>query len=132
LAHTDSPLPADNHPDSDTEQLIAVLESIAFLLAANIELMQKQLPDLRGIIVGGGLSSSRYLCECLADLSGLPVTRLGELELTAKGLAYLVANQPTEWLRDSRSSQFIPQAGSALPLRQQQWRRAMAALQQQP
>jgi len=130
LAHADSTLPADNHPDSDTEQLIAVLESIAFLLAANTELMQKQLPDLRHIIVGGGLSSSRYLCECLADLSGLPVTRLGELELTAKGLAYLVANQPTEWLRDTRSSRFTPQAGGALLLRQQQWRLAMAALQQ--
>jgi glycerol kinase len=122
------PARADN--DSDTEQLVAVIESIAFLLAANIELMQRQLPDLTRIIVGGGLSSCRYLCECLADLSQLSVTRLGEPELTARGLAYLVAERPTEWLRDTRSSQFTPQANDKLLARQQRWRLAMAALQQ--
>jgi glycerol kinase len=117
--------------DNDTEQLVAVLESIAFLLLANVELMQKQLPDLKHIIVGGGLSSSRYLCECLADLSELPVTRLSEPELTAKGLAYLVAGQPTQWLRDRRLRQFTPQPAGPLQVRQQQWRLHMAALQQQ-
>jgi glycerol kinase len=59
--------------DSDTEQLIAVIESIAFLL---------------------------------------------------------VANRPTEWLRDTRSGQFMPQAAEALLVRQQRWRLEMAALQQ--
>lgn len=121
---------ARSHHDSDTEQLIAVIESIAFLLTANIELMQRQLPDLQQIVVGGGLSSCRYLCECLADLTQLPVTRLGEPELTAKGLAYLIAEQPTEWLHDRRSSQFTPQATTVLLARQQRWRLAMAALQQ--
>jgi glycerol kinase len=144
--------------DNDTEQLVAVIESIAFLLAANIELMHKQLPQLTSIVVGGGLSSSRYLCECIADLSQLPVTRLSEPELTAKGLAYLVvqaADQAQQdmdvWLRHSPSSHssaspgstshssssqgrlnhFTPQPGGALQLRQQHWRLEMAALQQQ-
>jgi len=120
--------------DNDIEQLVAVIESIAFLLMANIELMQKQLPQLQHIVVGGGLSSSRYLCECLADLSGLPVTRLAETELTAKGLAFLVAHRGIthsgDWLRDARSSEFEPQLAGALQQRQQQWRLEMAALQQ--
>jgi hypothetical protein len=63
-------------------------------------------------------------------LSQLPVVRLGEQELTSKGLAYLVANHPTNWLRDTQSSRFAPQAAEALLARQQRWRLEMAALQQ--
>lgn len=124
--------PMDTDPaDIDTVQLVAVIESIAFLLAANMELMRQQLPDVGRLVVGGGLSACQYLCECLADLTRLPVMRLAEHELTAKGLAYLVADRPTAWLRDTRSSQFTPQSAEALLARQQRWRLAMAALQQQ-
>ncbi len=114
--------------DNDTTQLIAVIESIAFLLADNIELMRRRLPSLACIVVGGGLSSCRYLCECIADLSQLPVTRLGERELTARGLAYLVAAQPQTWLGDAQLTQFPSQHNPALIDRQSLWRGHMTAL----
>ncbi len=122
------------HPcrDNDITQLAAVVESIAFLLAANIELMRRQLPTLTHIVAGGGLSACTYLCDCLASLCGLPVMRLGERELTAKGLAYLVADRPQAWLRDSQTTPFIPQHNAALHARQSLWREQMAALQPSP
>jgi glycerol kinase len=114
-----------SHAD-DLAQLVAVVESIAFLLVANIELMQRQLPALSRIVVGGGLSSCSYLCECIAELSRLPVTRLSERELTARGLAYLVAGQPPAWPADLHTTGFVPQACDALQIRHSIWQRLMA------
>lgn len=116
--------------DNDTAQLAAVVESIAFLLTANIELMRRQLPMLTHIVAGGGLSTCSYLCDCLATLCELPVIRLAERELTAKGLAYLVAGRPQAWLRDNQTTTFLPQPNAALAARQLLWREQMAALQQ--
>ncbi len=108
--------------DNDLTQLIAVIESIAFLLSASIELMRQQLPSLARIVIGGGLSSCRYLCECLADLNQLPVTQLGERELTARGLGYLVAGQPQTWLADRQTTRFVSQDNAPLLARLSLWR----------
>ncbi|MGC3981371.1 MAG: FGGY family carbohydrate kinase [Steroidobacteraceae bacterium] len=120
--------PAHRPIDSDLGQVVALLESIAFLLAANIELMRRQLSDLANIVIGGGLSACDYLCECIADLTQLPVTRLREKELTAKGLAYLVAGEPSIWLRDMHTKQFMPGAHPALQQRQARWLEQMERL----
>lgn len=117
-----------NAAADDMAQLIAVIESIAFLLAANIDLMRRSLPDLAHIVAGGGLSACDYLCECLADLSRLPVTRLGERELTARGLAYLTAGRPPTWLPDAQSTRFTPQPNAALLARQTHWLQQMERL----
>jgi glycerol kinase len=114
-----------NGDADDLAQLIAVIESIAFLLAANIEHMRRQLPELSRIVVGGGLSSCPYLCECIADLSQLTVTRLSERELTARGLAYLVAGQPQTWLCDLQTVNFVSQHNAALHTRQLLWHEQM-------
>lgn len=116
----------DARHEDELTQLIAVIESIAFLLIANLELMRKQLPSLSRIVVGGGLSACGYLCECIANLSELPVTRLSERELTARGLAYLVAGQPPTWPGDAHTTSFAPQACDAPLTRQSNWRQLMA------
>lgn len=95
-------------------QLAAVVESIAFLLTANIQLMRERQPRLTRLMLGGGLGACTYLCQCLADLNNLAVTRLGERELTARGLAYLVANQPVHWPANAQTTVFQPQSYAAL------------------
>lgn len=105
----------------DSAQLAAVIESIAFLLTANIQLMRAQQPQLARVLLGGGLAACAYLCQCLADLNELPVTRLSERELTARGLAYLVANQPAHWPGDAQTTVFQPQAYPDLHARHSQF-----------
>jgi glycerol kinase len=119
---------ADQHIDTDIEQVAAVVESIAFLLTANVKLMRQHLPQLSTLVVGGGLSNCNYLCECLADLSTLAVLRLGERELTARGLAFLVAGRPATWLADQHTTRFMPSDYPVLRQREQRWQQAMAEL----
>jgi len=116
-----------NEPAPAVEQVAAVVESIAFLLTANLTLMQRQVPTLSRIVVGGGLSQCQYLCESLADLNDLIVTRPDERELTAKGLAYLIASQPDEndWIIDGGHTSFSPQHNDKLFARYRRWQKAM-------
>lgn len=119
------------HPPASDElaRLAAVVESIAFLLTANLQLQRHHLPQLQQLVVGGGLSSCSYLCQCLADLNQLPLIRLGERELTARGLAYLVAGQPDDWPRAAQTTSFTAATHTALAERQRHWLQQMAALQ---
>ncbi len=113
----------------ESAALVAVIESIAFLIADNIVLMRQHLPQLDHIIAGGGVSACSYLCECIASLTGLSVTRINEQELTTKGLAWLIAGQPTHWSHDSGSIRYAAEKDSALQTRHQQWQQHMTALQ---
>jgi glycerol kinase len=81
------------------ERFRAVVESIAFLLRANLDEMAKHTPRPRRIVLSGGLGSSAYLCRSLAALAGAPVHRLDDPEATARGLAFLVAGEPPHWER---------------------------------
>jgi glycerol kinase len=119
---------ADDQSSSAVAELAAVIESIAFLLTANLQLMRHQLPGLTRLVVGGGLSACDYLCQCLAALNQLPVTRLSERELTAKGLAYLVAGQPAHWSGDQFTTQFAPEAHADLQTRHLRWQAQMQIL----
>ena len=114
-----------NQSYDDAAALIAVIESIAFLVADNIALMTTHLPRLDSIIVGGGVSACRYLCECIATLTTLPVTRVNEPELTAKGLAWLIADQPANWKPPGDSSHYPVEVDSALSTRHLQWQQRM-------
>jgi len=110
--------------DADHDEqsmLIAVIESIAFLIADNVALMKMHLPHLKQILTGGGLSACRYLCECVATLTGLPVIRIQEPELTAKGIAWLVAGQPDNWHEVTDLASYLAVADDALLARYQRW-----------
>jgi glycerol kinase len=106
-------------------QVVAVVESIAFLIAANIERMRSA--SIRRVLASGGLSASDYLCECVASLSGLAVERTSLRESTATGLAFLVAGQPTDWQPEGEMTRFSPEPDPALTERYATFCQAMDA-----
>jgi len=113
----------------DLEKVVAVLESIAFMICANLELMRDSA--LRRVLASGGLSASNYLCECIASLGGLTVERSTVREATATGLAFLVFGRPRDWRPVLEIETFVPRQSSsqsaALEQRYARWRELMAA-----
>jgi glycerol kinase len=109
----------------DLHRLAAVLESIAFLLAVNLERMGEAAP-LERIVISGGLSRSDYLCRALAAVSCLPVERYALQEATARGVAFLAAGEPAGWEVPPLERAFAPSASPALSMRHAAWRAGMA------
>ncbi len=109
------------------QKAVAVAESIAFLLQANLEELRESSVELDHILVSGGLAQLDGLCQRLADISRLPVYRQVEPEATARGIAYLLANR-TEPLPESiPGTWFCPTDNPAIADRYQRWREAMGA-----
>ena len=107
------------------QQACAVIESIMFLLQANLETMQKISPSPRRLLVTGGLAQLDGLCQRLADLSGLPVYRPAEHEATARGTVYLLAGFPEDWPEEKPGDPFTPKLNPGLMRRYKDWRAAM-------
>lgn len=106
---------------------VAIVESIAFLLQANVDEMQKYVPPARRIRVSGGVSRLDGLCRILASVSGMPVLRRDDPEATARGIGYLAAGRPRVWNANERhEAVFAPVADAALAARYRKWRQAMA------
>jgi glycerol kinase len=108
------------------QKAAAVVESIAFLLQANIDEMAKYLPPAARIRVSGGVSRLDGLCRRLANVSGLPVHRRDDPEATARGIAYLAAGRPPGWNQGAHEEVFAPADDPALRERYRRWRAAMA------
>jgi sugar (pentulose or hexulose) kinase len=107
--------------------VLGVLDSIAFLLQANLEELKHHGPPLSQLLVTGGLSANDYLCRCLGSLSGLPVIRTTDPEATARGLGRLVAGEAAaKWTVD-RGLTAQPCRNASLRARYSQWRSALAA-----
>ncbi|MGB5133175.1 MAG: FGGY family carbohydrate kinase [Steroidobacteraceae bacterium] len=82
---------------SDLQQCRAVLESVAFLIKANLDEMDRHLDSARRLVASGGLAENRLLCRMLACLAGIPVHRTSDREATSRGLAFQVAGEPAEF-----------------------------------
>jgi len=108
----------------DRERLAAVVESIAFLLCVNLEVLQRAAP-LQRILISGGLARSDYLCRCLAATSGLPVERRSLAEATARGVAFLAAGEPGSWQPVPVERVFAAETDPVLATRYATWRREM-------
>jgi glycerol kinase len=121
----DFPTRFDRNDCSDAEKAVAVIESIVFLLCANLEEMNKLSPPPERLQITGGLAVQDGLCQRLADIAGLPVHRPVECEATARGVAYLLAGQPARWPEVGPGSWFQPAGNPALQERYQRWSRAM-------
>ncbi len=67
-------------------RLLAVLESIAFLIRACVDAMNENVTPPTRIVVSGGLSRSATVCSLIADLLDTPTLRLDSAEGTALGL----------------------------------------------
>jgi len=96
------------------EAMVAVTESIVFLIQKIASLMQAVHPDIDSIRVSGGLASLDGLCQRLANLSGLPVQRPDEIEVTASGIAWQAAGCPAHWLTAGQGDTFRPCADEPL------------------
>ena len=108
------------------QKAVALVESIAFLLQANVEHMAPYVPPLARIRVSGGLSRLDGLCRRLASLNGVPVHRRDDPEASARGIAYLAAGRPAQWNRDAGEDVFAPHADPDLRDRYRRWRALMA------
>ena len=85
------------HDKNTAANYVAVIESIAFLLNANVQEMLKFSSPPQQLQITGGLGRLDGLCQRLSDLCRLPVYRPAECEATARGTAYLVAGSPSRW-----------------------------------
>jgi len=110
---------------SSGARCLAVLESIAFLLQANLEEMQDHGPPLERLLVTGGLSTNDYLCSCLGSLTRLPVDRANDPEATARGLARLVAAEGGRNWPSANLGRQTPAANPGLLTRYLGWRAAL-------
>jgi len=110
---------------NNKEKIVAVAESIIFLIVVNIEEMSRITTQPSKIIATGGLALSDGLCQRLADLSGLSVNRPQFCEATARGTAYLTLGCPLGWGRHSMDRIFQAKPNKPLRARYSQWRLAM-------
>jgi glycerol kinase len=109
----------------DLQLLAAVVESVVFLLSINLEAM-RGVAALERIVISGGLARCDYLCRALADVNGLVVERYALQEATARGVAFLAAGEPADWLVPGIERSFAPATNPALAARYARWRSAMA------
>ena len=108
------------------QKAVAVVESMAFLLQANIDEVDKYLAPARRIRVSGGVSRLDALCRRLASVSGLAVHRRHDPEATARGIGYLAAGRPRPWNEDAAEEIFAPSDDAPLRARYRRWRALMA------
>ncbi len=102
---------------------VGVLESILFLVMDNLTIMQHQEPVNR-LRVSGGLSQLDGLCQKLANISQLEVSRLHNPEATARGIAWLAAGRPDNWEQFS-VDKFYPESDPGLLQRYSIFTRAL-------
>jgi len=116
-------------PDAATDAMAvaAVMESIVFLLAENLRLLDNELGEASQIVATGGLAGVDPLLQKLADCSGHPVSRARVREATATGLAWLLADLPEDWPGVTEERLFSPSPNAALRQRYARWQKAMPA-----
>ena len=116
---------SDAIPVGPAEAMTAAVESIVFLIQANVELLHALNPAIARIRISGGVGSLDGLCRKLADLSGLAVERSAVIESTARGIAWLAAGCPDDWPPPAVESRFLPRADSRLGQRYARFRAAL-------
>ncbi len=107
------------------QRAVAVVESIVFMLQANIEELKAADRSISGIQIGGGLAAVDGMCQRLADLSQVTVYRPAESEASARGAAWLACGEPSRWPKPGRGRIFTPQHCSDLRRRYRQFRNAL-------
>ena len=103
------------------EAMVAVTESILFLIQVNIGLMRQARPAVEGIRISGGLSRLDGLCQRLADLSGLEVQRPPQVEATARGIAWQAAGISADRPAAGPVATFTPRENPGLQARHERF-----------
>jgi len=115
------PAPAIVGEGRTGQKVVAVVESILFLLQANIDAMARAGLVIDRLQVSGGLARLDGLCQRLADLAERPVYRSVETEATAKGIAWLAAGGQAQWLSVGPERIFYPRKREELNARYRQF-----------
>lgn len=105
-------------------QAVAVAESMLFLIAENLQRLQDDEPVQR-IQLSGGLAQLNGLCQRLADITGLTILRSRQIEATARGVAWLLADAEGLGWADEVADAFTPQSNPGCRLRLERWRDEM-------
>ena len=108
------------------QKAVAVVESIAFLLQANLDEMAEHVEPPKRILVSGGVSRLDGLCRRLAGISGLPVHRREDPEATARGIGFLAAGRPGGWNANLTEDVFAGQPLPPVRERYKAWRALMS------
>ena len=112
---------------TDQEKVVAVIESIIFLLETNLrEMLSLASPPLQ-IQISGGYAKLDGLCQRLSDLSGLPVYRPVEQEATARGTAFLLVHEKHHWPEGEIGVWFKPKKNEAIKKRYEKWESCLLA-----
>jgi glycerol kinase len=106
---------------SDEDRLVAVVDSILFLLKRNLEKMAALGVNIKTIEISGGLSRSAVICQRLSDLTGLVVERSDIHEASARGAAYLLLGG--EVWEPLETERFSPLINLPLRARYKHWSR---------
>ncbi len=112
------------------EKLVAVFESILFLIMSNLERFRMQRPVTR-LLASGGLARLAPLMQKLANLGDLPVEVPAMPEATARGVAFLLAGAPAAWAAPDRQ-RYLPAPDPDLAARYRQWRELLDAALNSP
>jgi len=113
-------------PDARVTRFAAVVESIAFMIAANAKLLEDQAGPPRRVLLAGGMSRSKWLCRRLASLLDLPVQAI-DTEASARGVAQLAAPDFTARWAAAASAPYAPEPDAALRERYERFTAAIAA-----
>ncbi len=110
----------------DWEKIVAVAESILFLINVNLHaLMDATGNNITHLVVSGGLAMVDTLCQRMADLTCTAIYRPQQCEATARGTAYLLAGCPEVWPEGLNGSWFYPNENTPLRHRFQRWQNEM-------
>lgn len=109
------------------QRMVAVFESILFLVQVNLEEMDRELGPPRRIHLAGGLAASSALCQRMADLSGIESVRSEAREATARGLAYFLAASFKRGPFKTSVERFVPRTDPQLEARFWRWREELEA-----
>jgi glycerol kinase len=115
---------------NNEQKMAAVLESIAFLIATNIETGNRVAGECKQVLLTGGLGAVDPLLQRIADLTTMIVSRAEVSEATVRGLAYLIADRPADWPGVIFVDTFKPQENALLLERYRRWRTLMPVVEQ--
>ena len=104
----------------------AVIESILFLIQANLDEMNTVIDPPTRIILSGGISHLNTFCQKIANLSAIPVERPDQKEASSRGLAYLLTKSTSPWPTPSDVTNFRPIRDKPLQKRYVNWRQCLA------
>ena len=120
------PPPPPPPPEARMARFAALIESIAFMITVNAQLLEAQAGPPRRVLLAGGMSRSKWLCRRLASLLDLPVEAI-DAEASARGVARLAAPDFTAHWAATASARYIPEPDAALRERYGRFTAGMAA-----